>query len=241
MLMRGGVKMNRAEIFLECYRQLEEELVRKYQYEEKSGSPVMRFLSDKESRLYREKLNYCREIRNFLSHHSEWNGEPLIEPSEELTEFLRAVTDYLRQPPLALSFATQFENILKASPKNKAVTVMKKMQKLGFSHVPVLDSGKLIGIFSIGTFFSFALKNDLAAMNDEMLIESFSEFLNPDRHENERFLFLPPTATLFEVKNEFEKRSQRSKRLAVIFITDNGSIGGRIMGMLTPWDVVNEL
>ena len=40
--------------------------------------------------------------------------------------------------------------------------------------------------------------------------------------------------------NEFEKRSQRSKRLAAVFITDNGSIGGRILGMLTPWDIIGE-
>ena len=216
---------------------LEEELTRKYHCDEKSGSPVVRFLSEKESKPYREKLNMCREIRNFLSHHSELDGEPLVEPSEGIVRFLQEVTDYLQRPPLALSYATQFADILKASPKNKVVTVMKKMQKSGFSHVPVLDGSVMIGIFSIGTFFSYALKNNLTALNDNMLIEDFQELLPPDRHENERFLFLPPETTLFDVKNEFEKRS---KRLAVIFITDNGSIGGRIEGMLTPWDVVNE-
>ena len=232
--------MNRADDFLEHYRVLEEELTRKYHCDEKSGSPVVRFLSEKESKPYREKLNMCREIRNFLSHHSELDGEPLVEPSEGIVRFLQEVTDYLQRPPLALSYATQFADILKASPKNKVITVMMKMQKSGFSDVPVLDGGVMIGIFSIGTFFSYALKNNLTALNDNMLIEDFQELLPPDRHENERFLFLPPETTLFDVKNEFEKRSQRSKRLAVIFITDNGSIGGRIEGMLTPWDVVNE-
>ena len=219
--------MNRADDFLEHYRVLEEELTRKYHCDEKSGSPVVRFLSEKESKPYREKLNMCREIRNFLSHHSELDGEPLVEPSEGIVRFLQEVTDYLQRPPLALSYATQFADILKASPKNKVITVMKKMQKSGFSHVPVLDGSVMIGIFSIGTFFSYALKNNLTALNDNMLIEDFQELL-------------PPETTLFDVKNEFEKRSQRSKRLAVIFITDNGSIGGRIEGMLTPWDVVNE-
>ena len=232
--------MGRAEDFLERYRILEEELIQKYDTDEKSGSPVVRFLADKEGRPFREKLNLCREIRNFLSHHSEFEGEPLVEPSESIIRFLEEVTEYLKKPPLALSYATQFADILKAGPKNKAVTVMKKMQKLGFSHVPVLQDGALIGVFSISTFFSYALKNNLAAFKDEMLIEDFDELLIPDRHENERFLFMPETTTLFEVKNEFEKRSQRSRRLAVIFITSNGSISGRILGMLTPWDVINE-
>ncbi len=232
--------MNRAEEFLDKYRILEELLTDKYGYEEKYGSPVVRFMMEKEGKPFRERLNVCREIRNFLSHHSELGGEPIIEPSNDMIQALSEVIDYLRQPPLALDFATGFADILKASPKNKAVTVMKKMQRSGFSHVPVLQEGILVGVFSIGTFFGYALKHDLAAMNDEMLIEDFDELLPPDRHENERFLFLPRTATLMEVKNEFEKRSQRSRRLAVIFITDNGSAGGRILGMLTPWDVVNE-
>ncbi len=232
--------MSRADDFLEQYRMLEEELTEKYGFDDKYGSPVVRFISDKESKPFRERLNLCREIRNFLSHHSEIDGEPLVEPSEGIVQFLKEVNDYLLRPPLALSFATQFSDILKAGPKNKAVTVMKKMQKSGFSHAPVIDGGKFTGVFSIGTFFGYALKNGLTSLNDDMLIEDFMEFLPPDKHENERFLFMPRTVTLFDVKNEFEKRSQRSKRLAVIFITDSGSVDGRILGMLTPWDVVNE-
>ena len=77
-------------------------------------------------------------------------------------------------------------------------------------------------------------------MSDDMLIDNFRELLPPDRHENERFLFMTKDATIFKVRNEFEKRSQRSKRLAAVFITDNGSIGGRILGMLTPWDIIGE-
>ncbi len=232
--------MSRADDFLEKYKILEEELSEKYNYDEKSGSPVMRFITDKEGKPFREKLNMCREVRNFLSHHAEIDGEPLVEPSDGMIRFLDEVTDYVSRPPLAISYATLFADILKAGSKNKAITVMKKMQKLGFSHVPVIDSGALTGVFSIGTFFSYALKYGMDALKDDMLIEDFMELLPPDKHESERFVFMPRTATLFEVKNEFETRTSRSKRLAVIFLTDNGSISGRIIGMLTPWDVVNE-
>ncbi len=232
--------MSRADDFLDKYKTLEEELSEKYNYDEKTGSPVMRFITDKEGKPFREKLNMCREVRNFLSHHAEIDGEPLVEPSEGMIRFLDEVTDYVCRPPLAISYSTLFADILKAGSKNKAMTVMKKMQKLGFSHVPVIDSGTFTGVFSIGTFFSYALRYGMGALNNDMLIEDFMEFLPPDKHESERFVFMPKTATLFEVKNEFENRTGHNKRLAVIFLTDNGSINGRILGMLTPWDVVNE-
>ena len=42
-------------------------------------------------------------------------------------------------------------------------------------------------------------------MSDDMLIDDFRELLPPDRHENERFLFMNKDTTLFKVRNEFEK------------------------------------
>ncbi len=232
--------MSNAEIFLDKYKILEEELTRKYNYDEKYGSSVVRFINDKEGRPYRDRLDLCREIRNFLSHHSDIDSAPVVQPSDSIIEFIDQVTDYVKRPPLALPFATQFSDILKTSPNQRVQLVMKKMQKLGFSHVPVLENGSMIGVFSIGTFFGYALSRGMTSMSDDMLIDNFRELLPPDRHENERFLFMTKDATIFKVRNEFEKRSQRSKRLAAVFITDNGSIGGRILGMLTPWDIIGE-
>lgn len=231
--------MDNAELFLDKYKKLEEELIRKYDFDEKYGSAVVRFINDRESRPYRDKLDLCREIRNFLSHHSELDGEPAVQPSDSIISFLDEVREYVSRPPLALPFATQFSDILKTSPNQRVQPLMKKMQKQGFSHVPVLEGGVMIGVFSIATFFGFALKNGMAAMNDDMIIDDFRELLPPDRHENERFVFMHESATLFDVRAAFEKKTQRSKRLAAIFLTDNGSMGGRIEGMLTPWDVIS--
>ena len=232
--------MGRAEEFLDNYRLLEEELCKKYNIDEKSfGSPIVRFINDKEGKEYRDRLNLCREIRNLLSHHAEFEGERIIEPSSSMTEFLKSVTEYIKKPPLAVNYATLFENILKTSLSQKARVVMRKMQRQGFSHVPVTEGGELIGVFSISTVFTFALNNGMSSVNDDMTIGDFAELLPPDKHENEKFCFMGKDATLADVRGEFNKKVQRSKRLAAVFITDNGSFGGRIVGMLTPWDVIN--
>lgn len=230
--------MGRAEEFLDRYRALEEALCKKYDMDEKSGSPIMRFINDRESREYKDKLDLCREIRNFLSHHSEFDGERIVEPSQVMIDFLGEVTDYIRKPPLAITRATLFNDILKTSPSQKVQSVMKKMQRLGFSHVPVIENGNFIGVFSISTIFTYALKNGMTSLDDGMTISDFKDLLPPDKHETESFRFVGRESTLFDVRNEFDKKSRQSRRLAVIFITENGSPGGRIIGMLTPWDVI---
>ena len=232
--------MSNADRFLNSYRILEEELSKKYDMDVKAfGSPIVRFINDKEGKDYKDRLNLCREIRNLLTHHAEFDGERIIEPSDSMIEFLNSTIDYIKRPPLAINYAVSFEDILKTGSNQRAKTVMRKMQRLGFSHVPVIDNGEFVGIFSISTIFTYALSNGLAEINEDMLIADFSEILPPDKHETEKFKFMPPDTTLFTVRIEFEKKLQRGKRLAAVFITDNGSVGGRILGMLTPVDVIN--
>lgn len=231
---------DRADLFLDRYRELEEELCKKYGAEEKSyGSPVVRFINDKESKDYRDQLNLCREIRNFLSHHSEYEGERVIQPSESLIRFLEEVTDYLRRPPLALECATLYADILKTTLSQKAQTVMKKMERQGFSHVPVIDGGECIGVFSVSTIFTYALANGMTSIQDDMTVGDFEEFLPVNKHSTERFSFMSKNATIYDVRNEFEKKQRTGKRLAAVFITDNGSSRGRILGMLTSHDIIN--
>ncbi len=231
---------DRADLFLDKYRELEEELNKKYGTDEKTfGSPVVRFINDKESREYREKLDLCREIRNFLSHHSEFDGERIIQPSESLIRFLDEVTEYLRRPPLAIECATLFADILKTTYSQKSQTVMKKMERQGFSHVPVIVEGECVGVFSVSTVFTYALANGMTSLRDDMTIGDFAEFIPIEKHSTERFHFVGKQATIQDVRNEFDKKNRGSKRLAAVFITDNGSMQGRILGMVTPNDILN--
>ena len=95
----------RADEFLDKYRALEEELNNRYGEDDRGyGSAVIRYLNDKESKPYREKLNICREIRNFLSHHSEIDGEKIIQPSEAIIRFVVELTEFIRRPPLAVDY-----------------------------------------------------------------------------------------------------------------------------------------
>ncbi len=233
---------DRADAFLNAYRELEEALNQKYSTgsEKSFGSPIVRYMNEKESKPYRENLDICREIRNFLSHHSEYGGERIIQPSASMIQFLNEVTEFIRRPPLALEFATLYADILKATLSQKAQTVMKKMERQGFSHVPVIDGGECVGVFSVSTIFAYSLTCGMTSLRDDMTIEDFGDMIHFDRHSAERFRFVDRETTIYQVRSEFERKNCHSKRLAAVFITDNGSSRGRILGMLTPWDVINE-
>ena len=204
---------NRSMVFLDLYRQLEETLEQRFRESgRKYGSVVMDFMNDDEGASFREDLNVCREVRNLLSHHAAIHGQSVVEPSEALIGVLREVIEYVRRPQPAMDFATPRDKLMIAYLDQSALRVMREMQKRGFSHVPVFQHGEFMGVFSVSTVFSYVIDEVGHGMDKRTTIG--------DRFER--------------------KRGQHTKRLVAIFVTENGQFGERLLGMITPWDVIGQ-
>ena len=139
-----------------------------------------------------------------------------------------------------MDYATPFANLLKTTRSQNVRSLMKKMERQGISHVPVIENGECIGVFSVSTVFNYFLISGGADVNDDMRISDFEEFLPVEKHITEKFRFVGRDISLYDVRAEFERKVRGAKKLAAVFITDNGSSHGRILGMITPWDVIND-
>ena len=117
---------------------------------------------------------------------------------------------------------------------------MRRMRKMGFSHVPVMEKGRMVGVFSVGSLFSFLEKNGLDALEPGDRIGKLKDELPAEKHASEKYLFMPENATILQVRAEFENRSARNCRLSAVFITPTGICGEPLLAMLTPWDVLGE-
>lgn len=231
-----------ADRFMDLYKELEERL--KQLYEGKrlhNSSIVMHFMSTPEGKPFKDVLNTCREMRNILAHHTDIKGEAPFLPAQGTLDALREIIDYVSAPPLALDFATPGAQVICAHLADNARATMRRMLALGFSHIPVLDKGRLFGIFSVSTVFSYTLHTGQTIAADTT-ITAFSPYLPVKNHATETFLFVKPTATLWEIREKLSKpQSSRKKRLAAVFITKNGSQDAPLLGMVTPWDVLGKL
>lgn len=231
----------KAEKFLEMYREVEELLSLQYAGTRRYNSAVMEYINDRSNPYYREELNTCREIRNLLAHHADIGGKSIVEPSDEVLELLSKILRYISDPPLVLSCATPFERLMTTTPVQRAFSVMHKMRGRGFSHVPVLDNGKFVGMFSISIPFAHALEQEKCLTRD-FAIADFGSLLQIENHCTERYLFAPRTMTVRQAGKAFETVGNDKKRLAMILITEHGNVDENILGVLTPFDVlhVNE-
>ncbi|MBE6731556.1 MAG: CBS domain-containing protein [Ruminococcaceae bacterium] len=230
----------RADTFLEIFRELEDLLEEKYSGKKLHySSVVFEFLNSEDSAPIREKLDLCREIRNVLTHNSKLGGESVVEPSETVLNNLKECIEFIKKPPLALTFATPADMILKANLSATVLKTMNKMYKNGFSHVPVMENGYFVGVFSTGTVFEYTLKNPENPINYKTTIRDIDKVLDLSSH-SENFVFAQRNLSSIEARKIFERVVGKNKRVSIIFITENGRKSERLLGLLTPWDLMGD-
>ena len=229
-----------AQEFLNLYKELEEDLEHYFETRGRhSASPIYDYMNSKEGQPFKEKLDTCREIRNLLSHHADIDGESVVEPAYGLIDFLEELITYINNPPLAIDRATPAEGLLTTDETRNVYALMQIMDKRGFSHVPVVVHGRVIGVFSISTVFDWQLANPEGSLSMTSTIKDMSPFLPVSKHRTEQFVFANRDLTLSDARALLEKK-QKGKHVAVIFITRGGDQNDELLGMITPWDVLGH-
>ena len=231
----------RAERFLRQYRMLEGLLEKRYSgHKLTTGSVVIEYLRDPDSAPCRAQLDLCREIRNLLSHNADEAGEPVVEPSEAMLRAMDDILAHVQQPRMAVDYGTPQEKILFAHPNDSALDLMRHMQRMGYSHVPVRDRSGLVGVFSAASLAFYVAENGFEGLDDALRVGELKRALDFTRERSEKYMFMPTDATLPAVRDAFQKRDERNSRLSVVFITSDGTREGEILAMLTPWDVMRD-
>ena len=231
----------RADEFLKQYRRLEGLLEQRYVNHRMSHSSVVReYLDDPDSVPFRTQLDLCREIRNLLSHNSDDAGEAVVEPSAYMLDALIKVIEHVQLPRLAVEFGTPGDKIFFAHPNERAIEVIRRMRKMGFSHVPVMRDGVLLGVFSAAALLAHLERNGFSELRDDMRIAEMKDAIGFNFERNEKYMFLPENATLLTARDAFQQRTKRNSRVAAVFITKDGESSQDILAMLTPWDVLRD-
>ncbi|MBO4510261.1 MAG: hypothetical protein J5718_02825 [Lachnospiraceae bacterium] len=100
-----------AEIFLDYYKDMEYIIREKYKLE--NWESTIRYLTGRrEFKKIVNELQYCREVRNLLSHKPKLNSQYSVEPSDEMIHLLKTVIERLERPQVIMDIAVPVEEIL---------------------------------------------------------------------------------------------------------------------------------
>ncbi len=225
----------RCQIFLDLYRELEECLAAR---EGGSRTGLVQDFASAEGRRYREDLEVFRATRNLLSHHGKIDGEYIVAPSEAAVRRMREILDFAKNPPVAMTAAVSVEEMFLAGYEDQVAEIAGIMDKRGFSHAPVIDErGVLVGVFSVSTFFTY-LRQGNAQNVKQLKIGDLRDVIKVENHTTEQFAFVDRNASCYKIEELFRSEGPDVRRVAAVFVTSNGKKNGKLLGMITPWDII---
>lgn len=228
--------MNNTDLFLDLYKQLEQFAVKKYNYPE-DGKAVYKLSARPEFAALRSELDYCREVRGILQHKPKVGKSYAVEPSDDMIGLLRATLDKVMNPPRAKDIEIPISSILYKSMDDLVLPTMLEMQKNVFTHVPILQDGVVIGVFSENTLFSYLADDRIVEIADDMKFSDLADYLPTDKHRAESFRFVRQSKLVAEINAMFEDALSKQDRIGLVFTTKTGNPKEPLLGIITAWDI----
>ena len=216
-----------------------EDLVRiKYKVKDEEGAFYI-LLNQKEYKKFEKDINLIRKIRNLLSHgECKVEGKTAIEINENIIEKLKEIISLLENPPLIAS--RYITEMFVVDLEEKLENLIKTMNEKKISHVPVLDKDKkLVGVFSENTIFSKLSDDEIIEIGKEYKVKDYEKYIKLENHSSEYFDFIKRNEELASAQNLFNKSIEKDKKLVMLFVTENGKKTEKILGIITPWDLLD--
>ncbi len=232
-----GMSDRKTELFLDKYRRLEA-LVRD-SYNLSDSQSAVRYLADrKEFRDIRTELDYCREVRNLLSHNPKLNDRYAVEPSGELLTLLDRTIRRVQDPPRAGSVCVRRDRILCRTMEDLILPAMREMSAHVYSRIPILKNGAVCGIFSENTLLNWLIDQETVRIGADARFSDIAAYLPLSANRSESYRFVAKDLPAAEVAALFERALDRSDRIGMVFVTEHGRETEKLLGILTAWDVV---
>lgn len=232
--------MNRVSVdeFMDACRDFEAAVKLKYQLDD-NDSAYMYIAQLPKYTSMKEEVHVIRTLRNMYAHNNmQIDGEDILTISPLLLTTLKKLTHSISNPILVKD--VMITNLFKANWNEKVVCLMQKMKEKGISHTPVLDEdNKLLGVFSQNTLFIRLSDEEASCINREDTLEQYAKYLPIHMHENESFDFIGCEDDIEKAKAKFKRTRKSKKRVVMLFVTKNGDMDERVLGILTPWDVID--
>lgn len=224
--------------FLDLFRRLET-LIRTKHDLGKDASPVAWLIKNQQSRYgnISAELNYCREVRNLLSHNPKLKEGYLVKPSDAMLETLRSTISRIENPPLALNAGIGIGKVFWREMEDGVRPAMIEMVEKSYTHVPILDDGRVVGVFSENTLLSCLIAEEIFEISDDTRFSDIGGHLPLEAHASESFRFVSKLTTVGDAASLFSSAQRKADRIGMMFVTEDGRPSQRILGIVTPWDI----
>ncbi len=199
-------------------------------------------LSEK-SRYFKNKkleIDIMRDIRNIYSHSRDEKYRYVVCPNPEINNKLKDIINEIKNPPLIYESPICIKDIFNKTMDDSIYDTIKMMTEKMYTHIPIFENKKLIGVFSENTLLDVVRNETGIILDNNTKFKSIEKYLKIENHSMEEFIFVSRRKNIYDIEDIFKDYFFKTKRIGCIYVTENGKDTENILGMLTAWDVLGN-
>ncbi len=181
------------------------------------------------------RLKDYGDLRNAITHQRDRNGGIMAIPTEEAVQEFKQIVDSIFSPPKLIP-RFQKSDIRLFLPHERLVTALQDMRENDYSQVVVQTEGNL----SLLTVEGIARWLEKQAQEEDIISLQEAVIADALRDEPEgSFYIVRRSQTVYDAMEIFTRAiEQEEPRIYALLITDHGKATERILGIVTPWDLL---
>lgn len=235
------------EQFLELYREFEGWAYEHYNKEERKerdgqNKSLMVFLENFDSlAAYNKPLSFYRQVRNLLSHYEvlgDSHVKDMLVVTDKMVDEFREFKKIITSPAKESQLTVPVDEFTKFSLTDKVQPAIKFMSRHDFTHAPIIENGKVIGLFGEKCLFDYISKGN--TIDSETTFEQIQDHTRIWNWMNIA-CSRKDDLTVPDCRYVFQKALQDNKRCDIIFFTEDGTFDSPVTALTTIWDLPAEM
>jgi len=185
-------------------------------------------------RKFEQDLRKCGELRNAIVHNQTNIEYAIAEPHEDIVELIEYIDLELSKPVTVGDIFLRKVHTLQAT--DILAAGLKLIREKKFNQIPIYQSNKFIGLVT-ATGITYWLADN---MTDEMISREMPTLLDIYSHEKQKntYRFIRMDLSVYAAEEYFKKFVAEGKRLEALLITENGRPEEKLLGIITPLDLM---
>jgi hypothetical protein len=184
------------------------------------------------------QLHALRSLRNAIVHFRDGVERPIAEPiAEVVTEYRELVEQIIRSPRALDAIAVTGGRLFTVAWSDGVRPKLRAMYRRNYSIAPVVESGRLEGVFTETTLgLHWCLSGAASPAPRDLTFRNLGQWCR-DRALETGVRLMPASTTVSEVAEAFDAAFHAGTVFNVACFTETGQFGEPLLGLVTPSDL----
>lgn len=185
-------------------------------------------------RRYEMDLREFGDLRNAIVHSRTGKDFVIAEPHASIVEMIEQIDKELSEPLTVGQMYRRRVHTMQAHDTLEAA--LRLMKEKHFNQIPIYDRREFVGLVT-PTGITYWLTDQATGQNISWEMPTLYDIYLHEKHRKS-YAFIKASQTVYEAEEYFKKAFSRGRRMEALLITEHGRPHEKLLGIITPLDLV---